>query len=114
MALFGFDDDEYSLAGLMQQGHKLDVTVISSSSDDEDNYNGLLKCAKQLRGVISETDNSIMSTCESYVESNVKQLGGRMPISKSLETAGKAPIMVASSVSSLDKSHDVSLIHIYE
>ena len=39
----GFDNDNFSLSGLMQ-GHKFDVTVISSFSDD-DNYDGLLDCA---------------------------------------------------------------------
>ena len=38
----GFDDDEFSLSGLMQEGHKLDVTV---TSDEDDNYGGLLECA---------------------------------------------------------------------
>ena len=40
----GFEDDNFSLFGLTQEGHELDVTVISSSSDDE-NYDGLLDCA---------------------------------------------------------------------
>ena len=41
----GFDDDnDFSHSGLMQQGHELDVTVISSSVE-EDNYGGLLECA---------------------------------------------------------------------
>ena len=38
----GFDDDDFSLSGLTQ-GHEFDVTVTSSSSDD--NYDGLLDCA---------------------------------------------------------------------
>ena len=44
MAGFGFDDDDFSLSELKQEGHEFDVTVISSSSDD-DNYDGLLDCA---------------------------------------------------------------------
>ena len=40
----GFKDDDFSLSGLTQQGHELDVTVISSS-DEDDNYGGLLECA---------------------------------------------------------------------
>ena len=39
----GFEVDNFSLSGLTQEGHELDVTVISSSSDD-DNYDGLLDC----------------------------------------------------------------------
>ena len=38
----GFDNDDFSLSGLTQEGN--DVTIISSSSDDE-NYDGLLDCA---------------------------------------------------------------------
>ena len=49
----GFDDDDFSLSGLIQEGHKFDVTVISSSSDD-DNYDGLLDCARKLAGEISD------------------------------------------------------------
>ena len=40
----GFEDDAFSLSELTQQGHELDVTVISSS-DEDDNYGGLLECA---------------------------------------------------------------------
>ena len=43
MAGFGFDDDDFLLSGLTQEGHKFDITVISSSNDD--NYDGLLHCA---------------------------------------------------------------------
>ena len=49
----GFDDDNFSLSGLMQQGHEMDVTVISSS-DEDDNYGGLLQYAQKLGGDISE------------------------------------------------------------
>ena len=44
MAGFLFDDDNFPLSRLTQEGQDFDVTVISSSSDDE-NYNGLLDCA---------------------------------------------------------------------
>ena len=40
----GFKDNDFSLSGLMQQGHELDVTVISSDNND-DSYGGLLECA---------------------------------------------------------------------
>ena len=50
----GFDDnDDFSLSRFTQQGHKLDVTVISFS-DEDDNYGGLLECVRQLGGEISE------------------------------------------------------------
>ena len=41
------DDNDFSLSGLMQQGYKLDVTVISSSSDEDDNYGGLLESLEE-------------------------------------------------------------------
>ena len=54
MASFGFDDDNFSLSGLMQEGHEFNVTVISSSSSDDENYDGLLECAHKLAGEISD------------------------------------------------------------
>ena len=47
MTGFGFDDDDFSLSGLMQEGHD-SVMVINSSSSDDENYDGLLECARQL------------------------------------------------------------------
>ena len=49
MAGFVFDDDDFSLSGLTQEGHEYDVTTINSSTDDE-NYDGLLECARKLAG----------------------------------------------------------------
>ena len=42
----GFDDNDFSLSGITQEGHDF-VTVINSSSSDDENYNGLLECAHQ-------------------------------------------------------------------
>ena len=42
MAGFGFDDNDFSLSGLTQEGHDF-VTVINSSSSDDENYDGLLE-----------------------------------------------------------------------
>ena len=50
MAGFNDDNDDFSLSGLTQEGHDF-VTVIESSSSDDENYNGLLDCARQLAGV---------------------------------------------------------------
>ena len=49
----GFDDNNFSLSGLTQEGHEFDVTTVISSSDDE-NYDGLLNCARKLAGEISD------------------------------------------------------------
>ena len=53
MAGFGFDDDDFSLSGLTQEGHD-NVRVISSSSSDDENYDGLLECARKLTGETSD------------------------------------------------------------
>ena len=53
MAGFGFDNDNFSLSGLTQEGHD-SVTVINSSSSSDENYDGLLEYAHQLAG---ETSN---------------------------------------------------------
>ena len=50
MAGFNDDDDNFSLSGLTQEGHDF-VSVIESSSADDENYHGLLDCACQLAGV---------------------------------------------------------------
>ena len=49
-----YDDNDFSLSGLMPEGHDF-VTVIESSSSDDENYHGLLDCACQLPG---ESDKS--------------------------------------------------------
>ena len=44
MAGFGFDYDDFSLSGLTQEAHDFDVTVISSSSDDDYKARHAHKC----------------------------------------------------------------------
>ena len=71
MAGFGFDDDDFSLSGLTQEGHDFDVTVISSSSDD-DNYDGLLDCAWKLAGeTLDKTSTSMEGGMQQGVEPGV-------------------------------------------
>ena len=83
----GFDDDDFSLSGLNQQGHELDVTVISSS--DDDNYGGLLEYAQQLgEGEISDKTSSmeggIQAGVEPCVEPCVEPNDSNFPISKEI------------------------------
>ena len=73
----GFEDDDFSLSGLMQQGHKLDVTVISSS-DDDDNYGGLSECARKLGGELSEKTSSLEEGMQLGVEPGVSQVSSQM------------------------------------
>ena len=77
MAGFGFDDDDFCLSGLTQEGHDFDVTVISSSSDDE-NYDGLLDCARKLAG---ETSDKSLTSMEGGMQPGVEP-GANFPISK--------------------------------
>ena len=110
MAGFGFDDDDFSLSGLMQEGHKFDVTVISSSSDD-DNYGGLLDCAQKLAGEISEKTSSLEGGMQPGVEPGVEPNELNMPISKTANTLSITSNSMASSKSQSDKSIHVSFMH---
>ena len=66
----GFKDDDFSLSRLMQQGHKLDVTVISSS-DEDDNYGGLLECAQKLGGELFKKTSLLEGGMQPGVELGV-------------------------------------------
>ena len=75
MAGFGFHNDNFSLSGFMQEGHDF-VTVINSSSSDDENYDGLLECAHQLAGETSDK-SSMEGACRqvlSQVSSQVCQI----------------------------------------
>ena len=80
MAGFGFDDDDFSLSGLTQEGHD-SVTVINSSSSDDENYDGLLECARQLAG---ETSNK--SLMEGGMQAGVEPGVSNILISKMSDT----------------------------
>ena len=107
----GFDDDNFYLSGLTQQGYKLDVTVISSS-DEDDNYGGILECDRQLGGKISEKSvTSVEGDIQPLVEPLVKPNTSNFPISKITDMVSITPISMASSVSLSEKSIYVSFIH---
>ena len=105
MASFGFDDDNFSLSGLTQEGHKFNVTVISSSSSDDENYDGLLECARKLAGETSDK-----SSMEGGVQGGVKPGALKIPISKMADTALILSNNMASSLSHSEQSNDVSFI----
>ena len=109
MAGFGFDDDDFSLSGLMQEGHEFDVTVISSSSDD-DNYDGLLDCAWKLAGEVSDK-SSLEGGVQPGVEAGVKPGVSNFPISKTANTVSIISNSIASSSSHSEQSIHVSFIH---
>ena len=99
MAGFGFDDDDFSLSGLTQEGHEFDVTTVISSTDDE-NYDGLLDCARKLAGEISEGG----------VQPGVEPGPSNIPISKTADSGLFLSNGMASSLSHSDQSIDVSFI----
>ena len=114
----GFEDDNFSLSGLMQQGLELDVTVISSS-DEDDNYGGLFQCARKLGGELSEKTSSLEGGVqpgvepgvEPGIEPGVKPNALSFPIYKITNTVPITPNSMASSVSQSDESIHVSFIH---
>ena len=74
MAGFGFDDDNFSLSGLTQEGHEYDVTTINSSTDDE-NYDGLLQCARKLTGEnLKGASRQVSSHLSSHVSSQLSRI----------------------------------------
>ena len=101
----GFDNNDFSLSGVTQQGHELNVTVISS--DEDDNYGGLLECAQKLGGELSDKTSSLEGGMQPGVEPNVLSF----LISKILNTVPITPNSMASSVSQSDESIHVSFIH---
>ena len=107
MAGFGFDDDDFSLSGLTQEGHEYDVTTINSSTDDE-NYDGLLQCARKLAGENSEGGEQ--AGVEPSVEPCVEPVESNLPISKTADSGLFLSNCMASSLSHSDQSIDVSFI----
>ena len=111
MAGFYDDDDDFSLSGLMQEGHDF-VTVIESSSDDE-NYHGLLDCARQLAG---ESDKSSIEggvqggVVHAVVDQDVVETASNLPIPKMSDSGLFPSNEMASSSSHSDQLNDVSFI----
>ena len=105
----GFDDDDFSLSGLTQEGHDF-VTVINSSSSDDENYDGVLECACQLAG---ETSNksSMEGGLDPGVEPGVEPGVLNIPISKMSDSGLLLSNDMASSLSQSEQSNDVSFSH---
>ena len=109
MAGFGFDDGNFSLSGLMQ-GHDTVVTVINSSSSDDENYDDLLECARKLAGETSDKI-SMEGGIQGGVEPGVKPSVSNMPIPKTSNTGLLLSNDISSSLSQSEQSNDVSFIH---
>ena len=116
MAGLGFDDDDFSLSGLTQEGHELDVTVISCSSDEDSNYGGLLECARKLAGIsdkMSSVEGGVQAGVEPAVEPGVEPVASNIPISKTANSGIILSSNMASSLSQSQQSIDVSFMHFY-
>ena len=114
MAGFGFDDDDFSLSGLTQEGHDNVVTVINSSSSDDENYDGLLECARKLAGETSDKssmEGSIQGGVEPGFKPGVKPGVSNMLIPKMSGTGLLLSNDMASSLSQSEQSNDVSFIY---
>ena len=112
MANFFDDEDDFSLSGLTQEGHEIDVTVIS---DSDDNYEGLLACAKALETEEKEKFNSksdhavvLNELPEGHVP-EVRPEGSAFEISSS---GLKVSNSMAYSVSGQEKNFEVCLINV--
>ena len=112
MAGFYDDDDDFSLSGLTQEGHDF-VTVIESSSSDDENYHGLLDCARQLAG---ESDKSSIEggmqggVVHAVVDQDVVETVSNLPIPKMSDSGLFPSNEMASSSSQSDQLNDVSFI----
>ena len=108
----GFDDDDFSLSGLIQEGHDF-VMVIESSSSDDENYHGLLDCACQLAG---ESDKSSIEggvqggVMQAVVDQDVMQTMSNLPIPKMSDSGLFASNDMPSSSSQSEQLNDVSFI----
>ena len=110
-----FDDDNLSLSGLMQEGHEVDVTVISDSEESDDNLAGLFECAKVLETGKKFDDTSkheeSMLVSEQSAEVNVPE--GR-PKGSVQEIASSGLIFsngMAWSVAGQEKNFHVSFVN---
>ena len=113
LIMAGFnDDDDFSLSGLTQEGHDF-VTVIESSSSDDENYHGLLDCARQLAG---ESDKSSIEggmqggVVHAVMDQDVMETMSNLPIPKMSDNGLFASNDMPSSLSHSEQLNDVSFI----
>ena len=108
----GFDDDDFSLSGLMQEGHDF-VMVIECSSSDDENYHGLLDCARQLAG---ESDKSSVEggvqggVMQAVMDQDVVQTMSNLLIPKMSHSGLFASNDMPSSSSQSEQLNDVNFI----
>ena len=103
-----YDDDDFSLSGLTQEGHD-SVTVIESSSDDE-NYHGLQDCAHQLAGESSVEGGMQGGVMHAVMDQDVVETVSNLPIPKMSDSGLFASNDMPSSSSHSDQLNGVSFI----
>ena len=106
-----FEDDDFSLSGLTQEGHEFDVTTVISSSSDDENYDGLLDCARKLAGEISDKTSAVEGGMQPGVEPGVEPGPSNFPISKTADSGFFLSNDMASSLSYSEQLIDVSFIN---
>ena len=84
--------------------------MISSSSSDDENYDGLLECSCKLAGETSDK-SSMEGGVQAGVEPGVEAGALKILISKMADTALILSNDIASSLSHSEQSNDVSFIH---
>ena len=84
--------------------------MISSSSSDDENYDGLLECACKLAGETSDK-SSMEGGMQAGVEPGVEPGASKILISKTAYTALILSNDMASALSHSEQLNDVSFIH---
>ena len=109
-----FDDDEdFSLSGLTQEGHEVDVTVISNSEESVDNFAGLLEWAKLLETGKKRVETSKSEDVTEHAEVNVAEVRAEGALLELPSSGLNVSSSMASSVSDQGKNFDVSFVNIY-
>ena len=110
----GFDDDDYSLSGLTQEGHEVDVTVIFDSEESVDNFAGLLECAKVLetgKKCVKTEDSMVVTKQAAEVDwAEVHAEGAVLELPSSGLNVSNSMV---SSISDQGKNFHVSFVNIY-
>ena len=113
MAGYFGDDDDFSLSGLTQEGHKVDVTVISDSEESVDNFVGLLECVKVLETGKKHVETLKSEDMTKHAKVNVAEVHAKGALLELPSSGVKVSNNMASSVSDHEKNFDVSFINIY-
>ena len=111
-----FDDDDFSLSGLTQEGHEIDVTVISDSEESDSNLAGLFECAKALETGVKSVETSkreeSMVVTEAVTEASAAEERSEGHVLEIVSSGLKLSNSMASSMAGQEKNFDVSFINV--